>query len=40
MLFRSVFAAGVVRAGCGGMLADALADGEKAGAAAAKMLGK
>ena len=34
------FAAGVVRAGCGGMLADALADGEKAGAAAAKMLGK
>ena len=35
-----VFAAGVVRAGCGGMLADALADGEKAGAAAAKMLGK
>jgi thioredoxin reductase (NADPH) len=35
-----VFAAGVVRAGCGGMLADALADGEKAGAAAAKLLGK
>ena len=35
-----VFAAGVVRAGCGGMLDDALADGEKAGAAAAKMLGK
>jgi thioredoxin reductase (NADPH) len=35
-----VFAAGVVRAGCGGMLADALADGEKAGAAAAKFLGK
>ena len=35
-----VFAAGVVRAGCGGMLADALADGEQAGAAAAKLLGK
>ncbi len=35
-----VFAAGVVRAGCGGMLADALADGEKAGAAVAKMLGR
>jgi thioredoxin reductase (NADPH) len=35
-----VFAAGAVRAGCGGMLADALADGEKAAAAAAKLLGK
>jgi thioredoxin reductase (NADPH) len=35
-----VFAAGAVRAGCGGMLADALADGEQAGAAAAKLLGK
>jgi thioredoxin reductase (NADPH) len=35
-----VFAAGAVRAGCGGMLADALADGEKAAAAAAKSLGK
>ena len=34
-----VFAAGAVRAGCGGMLSDALADGEKAAASAAKMLG-
>lgn len=33
-----VFAAGAVRAGCGGMLADALADGEKAAAAAIKLL--
>ncbi len=35
-----VFAAGAVRAGCGGMLSDALEDGEKAAAAAAKSLGK
>jgi thioredoxin reductase (NADPH) len=35
-----VFAAGVVRAGCGGDLIDALRDGEKAGAAAAKSLGR
>ncbi len=35
-----VFAAGVVRAGCGGNLIDALKDGEAAGAAAAKMLGR
>ena len=35
-----VFAAGVVRAGCGGNLIDAKNDGEKAGAAAAKFLGK
>ena len=35
-----VFAAGAVRAGCGGMLADALADGVNAAAAAAKSLGK
>lgn len=35
-----VFAAGVVRAGCGGNLIDAQNDGEKAGAAAAKFLGK
>ncbi len=35
-----VFAAGAVRAGCGGNLIDAQKDGEAAGAAVAKLLGK
>jgi thioredoxin reductase (NADPH) len=35
-----VFAAGAVRAGCGGTLSDALSDGEKAAASVAKLLGR
>jgi thioredoxin reductase (NADPH) len=34
-----VFAAGAVRAGCGGMLSDALSDGEKVAASVARLLG-